>query len=281
MLHPEDLEQIRRMHIRLGRRVDSPFSGEYRSAFKGRGMEFEDVRPYVPGDEIRRIDWNVTARSGQPYIKEFREERELTLVIVADISASMYFGGSEVNKRRLMARLAGALAFAAVRSGDRVGLLKFSNGVDLWLPPRKGRGHVWSVIKEVFTDIGKGRRTDFQAVSDFLKLALRRRRCTICFLSDFLADGLDVLSGLSRRHSLHALLVHDPLESALPSAGLLELCDSETGAPLLVDASRFSRDRPVAARLSELRRLGLHSASVETTADPIAALLAHFRTVGP
>ena len=279
MIQPEDLEQIRRIHLQLGRRVDSPFSGEYRSAFKGQGMEFEDVRPYMPGDEIRRIDWNVTARSGMPFIKQYREERELTLVIAADVSASMRFGTPSMDKRRQMARLAGALAYAAVRSGDRVGLLKFSSEAELWLPPRKGRGHVWSVIKEVFAG-GGGSGTDIPSAADFLRLALRRRRCTICFLSDFLADGLDSLSGLAGRHRLHALLVHDPMEESLPAKGLIQLRDAENGGGLLVDASQFQPRRTVRARVDALRRKSSHVASVETSADPVSALLHHFRSAG-
>ena len=162
MLTPEELRQIRRLHVQLARRVDSPLAGEYRSAFRGQGMEFEEVRPYLPGDDVRHIDWNVTARANAPFIKEFREERELTLVLVLDVSGSMLFGGGgldgRTDKRLQVARLAGALAFAAIRNRDRVGLLSFSDGVERYLPPRKSRGHAWAVIQAAFEEVG-GKQT--------------------------------------------------------------------------------------------------------------------------
>jgi len=147
LLTSDDLLQIRRLQLQLDRKVDSPFAGEYRSAFRGRGMEFEEVRPYVPGDDVRHIDWNVTARTGSPFIKEFREERELTLMVVMDVSGSVRFGSGgrdgRTDKRLQIARLAGALAYAAVRNGDRVGLVAFSDRVEQFLPPRKTRGYAW------------------------------------------------------------------------------------------------------------------------------------------
>ena len=211
-LEEEDLKELQRLHIVLGRRIDSPFAGEYRSAFRGQGMEFEDVRPYVPGDEIRRIDWNVTARVGSPYIKEFRESRELSLVLVLDVSASMRFG-QEREKRIQMARVAGALAYSAIRSGDRVGLLRFSDQVELWLPPKKGRGHVWRVIQESFRFSGGGKGSDLIQVRAHLQRVLKRRT-VVCFLSDFLLSGVGDLRILRKKHDLHAFLLSDKAEQS-------------------------------------------------------------------
>ena len=206
MLSPEDLQQIKRLQLRLGRQVDAPFAGEYRSTFRGNGMEFEDVRAYVPGDDVRRIDWNVTARVGSPHIKEFREERELCLMLVCDVSASMRFGAGLVDKRLQQARLSGALAFAAIRSGDRVGVLRFAEGIESFIPPRKGRGHVWRVIRSAFDVSTSGKGTSLAQVFQHLKQGLRGRM-TLVFLSDFLVPKVQLkkLKALAIRHCLRRI----------------------------------------------------------------------------
>ena len=275
MLTAEDLQQIRRIHIQLGRKVDSPFAGEYRSAFRGQGMEFEDVRPYYPGDDVRRIDWNVTARMNQPYIKEFREERELTLIIVADASASMSFDSHQKDKLKTMALLAVALSFAAIRSGDRVGLLRFSRKVETFLPPKKGRGHAWRVIREVFSTEGTGRGTNLREVIEKLKRTVKRR-ATICILSDFWSSNLSILCELSLRHRVHGFLIHSPTESGLKTGGLIDLYDAETGRMVLVDSSQFRPRFEIEDRLRQLRGYGLHMSDVSTTEDPITKLIHHF-----
>jgi len=281
MLTPEELRQIRRLHVQLGRRVDSPFTGEYRSAFRGRGMEFEEVRPYIPGDDVRHIDWNVTARANAPFIKEFREERELTLMLVVDVSPSMLFGAGgrdgRTDKRLQVARLAGALAFAAVRNSDRVGLVSFADGVERFLPPRKSRGHAWAVIRAAFGDAGRGKGTDLAGALQRIGRSLKRR-AVICVLSDFVApDGYHrELASLAHRHTVNAFLVSDPLEAKMPSVGLIALEDAETGAVRLVDSGALAAREPAEERLRALRRAGARASIVSTADDPITVLHRHF-----
>jgi len=304
MLTPEELRQIRRITLQAGRRVDSMFAGGYRSAFKGRGMEFEEVRPYVPGDDVRHIDWNVTARTQAPHVKEFREERELTLVLAVDVSASMDFGSGGLDgatdKRRLMARVAGALAYAAIRNNDQVGLLVFGGEVERFVPPRKSRGHAWRVIREIFNHQARSERTDMVGAMDYLGRVIRRR-AVVALVSDFLhtADGgerLDrALGSLAARHRLHAFLVHDPRETRdapparrdrgawarrLLGGWILELEDAETGRRRRVDTSRLQETGDLAATLDRLRRAGARPSAIATDEDPFRALELHFRREG-
>ena len=217
MLSTDELRQIRRLHIQLNRRVDSPFAGEYRSAFRGLGMEFEEVRPYAPGDDVRHIDWNVTARTGEPFIKQFREERELTVLIVLDQSGSMRVGGGghdgRTDKRLQAARVAGALAWAAIRNGDRVGLLSFTEQVELVLPPRKRRGHAMQVLQAAFSAPPSRRGTDLVAALTRAQQLLRRRS-VVCVISDFLpsTELSAALRLVAAKHHVNGFLVHDPLE---------------------------------------------------------------------
>lgn len=262
--------------------MDNPFAGSYRSAFRGRGMEFEEVRPYVPGDDIRHIDWNVTARTGQAFIKEFREERELTLLIVMDVSGSVRFGGGgrdgRTDKRLQVARLAGGLAFAAIRNGDRVGLVSFTDRVEQYLPPRKSRGHAWAVLQAAFAHHPERRGTDLAGTLEFVGRVLRRR-AVVCVLSDFLAPAPydRALAVLARRHHISGFLVHDALEHALPAVGLMELEDAETGERRLVDAGATSLGLGVQERISRLRRSGAWARPVRTDEDPFFQLLLHFK----
>ena len=282
MLTPEELKQLKRLHIQAGRRVDSPFAGEYRSAFRGQGMEFEEVRPYVPGDDVRHIDWNVTARTGAPHIKEFREERELCLQLVLDVSGSVGFGGGGVDgrtdKRMQIARLAGALAYAAVRNGDQVGLLTFTDKIEKFLPPRKSRGHAWAVLQSAFERSATGRNTDLAAALEEVGSHLKRRS-VICVLSDFVSDSpyTRELAILARRHRVNCFLVHDPMEMTLPDVGLVDLQDAETGRQVLVDTSNFTARWDLDQRLGSLRRVGAHVSAVGTHEDPYLHLLRHFR----
>lgn len=282
MLTADELRQLRRLHIQAGRRVDSPFAGEYRSAFRGQGMEFEEVRPYVPGDDVRYIDWNVTARTGAPHIKEFREERELTLQLVLDVSGSVGFGSGGVDgrtdKRLQTARVAGALAFAAARNGDRVGLMSFSDTVQRFLPPRKSRGHAWAVLRAAFERDGEGGRTDIACALERLGKTLRRR-AVVCIVSDFISDTPfhRELGILAQRHKVSCFLVHDPLEQRLPRLGLLEVEDAETGHRRLVDASAMQAKVALDTRMREIRRTGAHVTAITTADDPFIHLLRHFR----
>ena len=282
MLTPEELRQIQRLHLQLKRRVDSPFAGEYRSAFRGQGMEFEEVRPYVPGDDVRHIDWNVTARTGEPFVKQFREERELTLLLVLDGSGSVRVGSGgadgRTDKRLQSARLAGALAWAAVRNGDRVGMLSFTDQVETFLPPRKSRGHAWQVLREAYAAPPARTRTDLAHALDRAGRFLRRR-AVICVLSDFLDDhDWDrPLSILARRHQVNCFLLHDALEQRLPPVGLLEVEDAETGAVKLVDAKAVVPRVAMHARLGRLRRAGAWATAVRTDDDAFSQLMGHFR----
>ena len=187
-LTSDEIRQIRSLQIQLRRKVDSPFAGQYRSAFRGQGMEFEEVRPYLPGDDIRHIDWNVTARARAPFVKQFREERELNLLLMLDVSGSMYFGSGgrdgRTDKRLQVARLAGALAYAAISNRDRVGMLAFSDRVEHYLPPRRSRGHAWAVIRAAFEHQALHRHTDLAAVLEHAGKILKRRS-VICLFSDF------------------------------------------------------------------------------------------------
>jgi uncharacterized protein (DUF58 family) len=285
MLTPEELRQIRRLHVQAGRRVDSLLAGDYRSAFKGSGMEFEEVRSYVPGDDVRRLDWNVTARTGEAFVKEFREERELTLLIVLDVSGSTRFGGGgrdgRTDKRLQVARLAGGLAYAALRSNDRVGLLSFTDQVEHFLPPRKSSGHGWQVIHAAFEHAAEGRGTDLAAA---LRMAsgVLRRRSVVMILSDFVAPTPyeQPLRALASRHRVHALLVHDPLEARMPDVGLVSLQDNETGEVRTVDAGALVARARLDARLAELRRFGVRASAVSTQDDAFHLLQRHFRTRG-
>ncbi len=283
MLTPEELRQIRRLHVQAGRRVDSLLQGEYRSAFKGSGMEFDEVRPYVPGDEVRRIDWNVTARTGEPFLKTFREERELTLLLLMDISGSVRFGGGgkdgRTDKRLQLARAAGGLAFSALRSGDRVGLVTFTDKVEQFLPPRKSRGHGWQVIQAAFNSTTLG-KTNLAGALGFARQVLRRRSVVV-ILSDFVAPTFDrELSALARKHTTHAILVHDPLENALPNVGWLALADAEGGGVSTVSSRGPGLLGPIDRRLTELRRLGVRSSALSTGQDAFLLLQRHFASQG-
>jgi uncharacterized protein (DUF58 family) len=282
MLTPEELRQIRRLHVQAGRRVDSLLAGDYRSAFKGSGMEFEEVRPYVPGDDVRRIDWNVTARSEEAYLKEFREERELTLLILMDVSGSVRFGtggrDGRTDKRLQIARAAGGLAYAALRSNDRVGILTFTDRVEHFLPPRKSRGHGWAVIRAAFEHVPAGHGTDLAAALSFASRVLRRR-AVVALVSDFVSPGPygDALGALARRHRVHALLVHDPAEASLSGFGLVTLRDAETGAVRTVEGGSFFARRRIDERLAELRRYGVRASAMSTQEDAFLRLQQHFR----
>lgn len=240
MLSPEILRQIKMLELRAGRAVTDVMAGQYVSAFKARGMEFEEVREYVPGDEVRLIDWNVTARLGAPHVKVLREERELTVMIVCDVSASQSFQGFHRAKRDVAAEMAAVVAFLAARSQDRVGLVLASDEVEEYTPPRKGRGHTWRMIREVLTYRARGRGTDLDNALRFVD-RVQTRRALVFVLSDFLAPaeaGFPAAMGmLARRHDVVAVRILDPREREVPgAAGVVEVADAETGGRVLVDA---------------------------------------------
>jgi uncharacterized protein (DUF58 family) len=233
----EILKKIRRIELRTRRLVNSIFAGQYHSVFKGRGMNFEEVREYAPGDEIRSIDWNVTARMNVPYIKKFTEERELTVMLLVDVSASGLFGSIELSKRELAAEVASILAFSAINNNDKVGLLLFTNEVELFIPPKKGRLHTLRLIREMLYFEPKGRGTNLAGALDYMNRVISRR-AVVFMISDFMApDFTKALTVTSRRHDLVAMPVTDPGESELPDVGIVTLEDAETGAQIDVNTS--------------------------------------------
>jgi uncharacterized protein (DUF58 family) len=285
MLPREILRQIRRLQLQARRAVEDLLGGEYHSVFKGTGIAFEEVREYQPGDDIRAIDWNVTARMGHPFVKRFIEERERTVVLAVDGSGSQQFGTGIRQKREVAAELAAVLAFSAVSNNDRVGLLQFTDRVERFLPPRKGARHVLRLIRDVLFYEPERRGTSLRVALDFLNRVLRRR--TIVFLlSDFLDEDFgQALKRAGRRHDLVAIRIADPGEERLPAFGLLELEDAETGGRVLIDAgsaaARSAFTAAAANRRATLKQLvaQAHADLVEVATDGshLDALIRFFR----
>ena len=255
MLTPELIRKIRRIEIRTRHLVNNSFAGEYHAIFKGRGMEFDRVRPYQPGDEVRTIDWNVTARTGQPFVKRYVEERELTVMLLVDASASGQFGTVNRFKREIAAELAAVLAFSAISNNDKVGVLIFTDRVELFIPPRKGRRHVLRLIRDLLAFEPTGHRTNLRLGLDTLNHLLKRRSI-IFLISDFLAPPdsyRSVLQISNRRHDLIAVTMSDPREQEWPNVGLLALEDAETGQVQWVDTSSRHWRQSFAERVNELK----------------------------
>ena len=239
------LKKVRQIEVRTNRLVNDSLAGSYQSVFKGRGMNFDEVREYVPGDDIRSIDWNVTARTGIPHIKKFTEERELTIMLMIDISGSGEFGSSTSSKRELMAELGSVLAFSAVRNSDKVGLVLFTDSPELYIPPKKGRGHILRIIREILYFKPKGVRTDIKGTLDFVNRVIKRK-CVSFLISDFALPGVfeeeikvlqPKLQITNRRHDLISLMVSDPREYELPDVGWITLEDAESGEQVEVNTS--------------------------------------------
>jgi uncharacterized protein (DUF58 family) len=243
MLPADILKKVRRIEIRTNRLVNESLAGEYHSVFKGRGMEFSEVREYQFGDDIRSIDWNVTSRMGHPYVKKHVEERELTVILLVDFSASGEFGTRRQFKREIEAELCAILAFSAIKNSDRVGLIAFTDRIETFLRPRKGKDHVLRVIREVLYFRPQGRATNLRMALEFMYRTITKRS-VIFVVSDFLAEDYEQpLRVASRKHDVIAITVTDPREESLPSVGLLDLEDPETGDRVLVDsADRRTRD---------------------------------------
>jgi uncharacterized protein (DUF58 family) len=282
---PRDLiRRIRRLEIRTRKVVASVLAGQYHSVFKGRGMAFSEVRQYQPGDEIRIIDWNVTARMREPYVKVFTEERELTVVLVVDVSGSQSFG-SVRSKAEVAAEVAAQIAFSAIANNDRVGLILFSDRVEKWVPPKKGRSHVLRVISEILTAKPQGRGTDLRAGLDTLSRVLKRK--SVAFLiSDFIAQGHEKsLQLASKRHDVIPIVIGDAFEKVFPRLGLVTMEDPETGELLVVDTNdsrvRDGYSRSVERQHEHRRRLfqklELDTIELQTGADYAAALTRFFK----
>ncbi|MCH8300556.1 MAG: DUF58 domain-containing protein [Candidatus Marinimicrobia bacterium] len=237
MLPKEVLENVRRLEIGTKGLVNEIFSGEYHTVFKGRGMEFAEVREYVPGDDIRLIDWNVSARTGSPFIKVFSEERELSMMLVVDMSRSGTFGTSYRMKDEVAIEICALLAFSAMKNNDKVGLLIFTDRVEKFIPPRKGRQHVLRVLREIVYHEPENKGTNMSSALEYL-LRVIRRNSVVFILSDFMDDGFQKsLRVVSSKHDVIAIKVTDKLEIQLPDAGLISLVDAETGENVVVDTS--------------------------------------------
>lgn len=264
----EILRKVRHVEIRTRRLVTDALAGQYHSVFKGRGMNFEEVREYVPGDEVRAIDWNVTARSGRPFVKKFTEERELTILLLVDVSGSNDFGSTTQSKRELAAELGSVLAFSAIRNNDKVGVILFTDRIELCIPPRKGRPHALRAIREILFHEPEGRGTAIGAALDFAT-RIARRRAVMFLISDFQDAGYETpLRIAARRHDLIAVHVRDRREYALPSLGLLTVEDPETGEQCLLETSR-RETRLKFSELAETQWNALRSTLRHARVDPL------------
>jgi len=285
MIPQELIKKIRQIQIYTSRMVNTSFAGQYESVFKGRGMQFDEVREYMPGDDIRSIDWNVTARTGKPYIKHFVEEREMTVIFAVDLSASGQFATVNKMKNELAAEFCAVLSFAATKNNDKVGLLIFTDDIDLYIPPKKGTGHVLRLIRELLYFKPQHKQTDISKGLDYLARVVKKK-ATVFLVSDFLSgDFKKPLGLLSKRHDVIAVSVRDKAELKLPNVGLVEFVDAETGQVQTIDTSSrqfrsryesvsFDRDK----QLSEmLRSIKVDCININTNRPYIHDIISFFR----
>jgi len=285
MIPEELIKKIRQIQIYTSRAVDASFAGQYESVFKGRGMQFDEVREYTPGDDIRSIDWNVTARTGKTYIKRFVEEREMTVIFAVDLSASGDFGTVNKAKNELAAEFCAVLAFAAAKNNDKVGLLIFTDQIDLYIPPKKGTRHMLRLVRELLYFKMTKRNTNIPQALDYLARVVRKK-ATIFLVSDFIeSDFKKPLSLINKRHDVIAVSVRDKAEVRMPAVGLIEFTDAETGEVIIVDTSsskfrnqyqnktfnRFDRLKNM------LRTINIDCISITTDKPYIHDLIAFFR----
>lgn len=285
MLTKELLKQVRQIEIRTKGLVNQVFSGEYHSVFKGRGMEFSEVREYQFGDDIRNIDWNVTARFGHPYIKVFEEERELTVILMVDLSGSLMFGSVSKTKQRIAAELSAILAFSALKNNDKVGLILFTDKIEKFVPPRKGRKHVLRIIREVLSFEPEGKATNLRGALEYMNNAIKKR--SIAFLiSDFMDEGYEkILRIVGRKHDLVGIVLDDRREKEIPNIGLVKLSDAETGEERWIDTSSDRVRRQMQIYIKEKEKIRksvfitsrLDSVEVTTGSNYIQPLVQFFR----
>ena len=285
MLTKELLKQVRQIEIRTKGLVNQVFSGEYHSVFKGRGMEFSEVREYQFGDDIRNIDWNVTARFGHPYIKVFEEERELTVILMVDLSGSLMFGSVSKTKQRIAAELSAILAFSALKNNDKVGLILFTDKIEKFVPPRKGRKHVLRIIREVLSFEPEGKATNLRGALEYMNNTIKKR--SIAFLiSDFMDEGYEkILRIVGRKHDLVGIVLDDRREKEIPNIGLVKLSDAETGEERWIDTSSDRVRRQMQLFIKEKEKIRksvfitsrLDSVEVTTGSNYIQPLVQFFR----
>lgn len=285
MIPKEILKKVRQIEIRTGRLVNDVFAGQYESIFKGRGMEFHEVREYTPGDDIRSIDWNVTARTGNPYVKKFIEERELTVLLMADMSGSGYFSSRDKMKSEIMAEIGALLAFSAIKNSDRVGLLLFTDHVEKFIAPKKGRPHVLRVIRELLYYKPSGRKTSINSALEYLGKVLKKK-AVVFLISDFMDSGYEKLLGiLNKRHDIIGISISDPRETDIPDIGLLKFEDAETGDNVFLDTGdRFLREELMRRRTifkenrkKAFRSMALDSVDISTDKSYIEPLMLFFK----
>jgi uncharacterized protein (DUF58 family) len=288
------LSKMRQLEIRTRRLVNDSLVGEYHSVFKGRGMDFDEVREYVPGDEVRAIDWNVTARAGRPFVKKYTEERELNILLLVDISASGNFGSGSQSKRELAAEVASLLALSAIRNSDKVGLLLYTDRIEQYLPPKKGRRHVLRVVREILYHTARGRGTDSVKALEIASQVLHRR-AIVFLISDFQSSGdaaeartalRRAMRQANRRHDLIAVHIEDKIERVLPDVGMVALEDAETGELIELDTadpavrSCFNREAIARAEslVRDIRSEGVDALELKTNAPYLPALQRFFKS---
>ena len=286
MIPKKILQKVRRIEIKTRGLVNDLFGGEYHSIFKGRGMTFSEVREYNPGDDIRLIDWNVTARTGSPFVKVFEEERELTVFLVVDISASGEFGSGSQLKRDYGAEVASVLGFSAIKNNDKVGLILFSDRVEKYIIPKKGKSHVLRVIRELLYTAPKGSKTSIKVALDYL-LKVAKRKCVVFLISDFLDEGyLRSLKIANKKHDLITIQLLDPVELELPDMGLLKVEDPETGETLWIDTSSQKSMKQLRKEIGikqsnfrkEIKKSGIDLISISTDEDFVDPLMSFFKS---
>ena len=288
MIAREILKKVKRIEIQTRGLVNDFFGGEYHSVFKGRGMTFSEVREYQPGDDIRLIDWNVTARSGNPFIKVFEEERELTVFLIVDISASGAFGSESQLKKNIGAEIASVLGFSAIKNNDKVGLILFSNDVVKYVPPKKGKSHVLRVIRELLYTKPNGNGSSIKDALEFL-MKVSKRRCVVFLLSDFLDNKYwNSIRIANRKHDLIGIKIYDPYEINLPDIGMIKVEDPETGSMFWIDTS-FEPDlkqmnnnniKSLVDLEKQSAKIGLDIISISTTEDYVDPLMKFFKRRG-
>jgi len=281
----ELMQKIRAIQIKTSHMVTELMAGEYVSAFKGRGMEFNAVREYTPGDDVRLIDWNVTARMNQPFIKEYIEERELNVMLMVDVSSSGEFGSTGKFKNEISAEVASILAFAAIRNNDKIGLIVFSNKIEHYIPPKKGKAHVWNIIRTILNYQPEGRLTDLNIPLEYL-LKIQKRKCIAFLISDFQATNYETNVKLARqKHDLVAISISDPRERDLPKIGLINLRDSESGETLLIDTDNremtkllTSYEREKRGEFKKLfRSIGVDTVEIDTDGSLVEPIIRYFK----
>ena len=281
----ELMQKIRAIQIKTSHMVTELMAGEYVSAFKGRGMEFNAVREYTPGDDVRLIDWNVTARMDQPFIKEYIEERELNVMLMVDVSSSGEFGSTGKFKNEISAEVASILAFAAIRNNDKIGLIVFSNKIEHYIPPKKGKAHVWNIIRTILNYQPEGRLTDLNIPLEYL-LKIQKRKCIAFLISDFQATNYETNVKLARqKHDLVAISISDPRERNLPKIGLINLRDSESGETLLIDTDNremtkllTSYEREKRGKFKKLfRSIGVDTIEIDTDGSLVEPIIRYFK----